>query len=52
MTLTEATDQKIVVAFKGSEVKGDTEVSKRDENQFPMEGVIEINNFEINDMRN
>ena len=52
MTLTEATDQKIVVAFKGSGVNGDTEVSKRDENQFPMEGVIEINNFEINDMRN
>ncbi len=52
MTLTEATDQKIVVAFKGSGVNGDTEVSKRDENQFPMEGVIEINNFEIYDMRN
>ncbi|WP_297705905.1 hypothetical protein [uncultured Eudoraea sp.] len=52
MTLTEASDQKIVVAFKGSGVNGDTEVSKRDENQFPMEGIIEINNFEIYDMRN
>jgi len=52
MTLSEASDQKIVVAFKGSGVNGDTEVSKRDENQFPMEGVIEINSFEIYDMRN
>ena len=52
MTLTEASDQKIVVAFKGSGVNGDTEVSKRDENQFPMEGIIEINNFEIYDLRN
>ncbi|MGB5359037.1 hypothetical protein [Eudoraea sp.] len=52
MTLTEASDHKIVVAFKGSGVNGNTEVSKRDENQFPMEGVIEINNFEIYDMRN
>lgn len=52
MTLSEASDQKIMVAFKGSGVNGGTEVSKRDENHFPMEGIIEINNFEIYDMRN
>ncbi|MGB5460586.1 MAG: hypothetical protein WBM91_15225 [Eudoraea sp.] len=52
MTLIEVSDHKIVVAFKGSGVNSDTEVSSRDENQFPMEGVIEINNFELYDMRN
>ncbi|MBT8182618.1 MAG: hypothetical protein HKP42_09270 [Maribacter sp.] len=52
MTLLEASNQRIVVAFKGSGVNGDTEVNNRDENQFPMEGFIEINNFKIYDMRN
>ncbi|MGB5205603.1 hypothetical protein [Eudoraea sp.] len=52
ITLKEASDHKIVVFFKGSGVNGDTEVNKRDEEQFPMEGVIEINNFEIYDMQN
>jgi len=52
MTLLEASDQKIVVVFKGTGVNGDTEVNNRDEQQFPMEGVIEINNFKIYDMRN
>lgn len=52
MTLSEASDQKIVVVFKGTGVNGDTEVNNRDENQFPMEGFIEINNFKIYDMRN
>ncbi|WP_297695445.1 hypothetical protein [uncultured Eudoraea sp.] len=36
MTLSEASDQKIVVVFKGTGVNGDTEVNNRDENQFPM----------------
>ena len=51
MTLLEVSDQKIVVTFKGTGVNGDTEVNIRDENQFPMDGVIEINNFDIYDMR-